>query len=505
MKPRIVVLGLSGLSEDLLHGLGRAGWLPNLEDLLGRGKLFPLDDLVPPFVDAEWTALLAGADPGTTGFLEGSRKKDGSYFSEKVSVAAFEQLSGSLLMSRPEEEALFLDVPLGGVLGEANDRDDAVRVVIKNGKGLWSEELFSVPLERSEVPPEKSSGRDSLEDSHVFIEAMTHKTILQGLALSRFSGKSSPGLVVAAFGGLDRILSRFYREIRLLSQGFERPGLKEPLRLFFRVLDDAVGRVLSGCRKDTLFLLVSGHGYGPLKKSLNLNAFLASRQFLAFRQSGPRNALLHRVVSPLLRGMGVRREPIRKILDRIGLGRVAERAGEPLSSEIGHIDWARTRAFALTRTGIYLNMRGTNPRGTLRPGTEARALGEDIIRSLKGLLDPETCQPVIRDVRWREHLYDGPRTGELPHLIVSEWDPSYKMGDWRMPEPEGEVFCDPRGRTGSPVRPGFLCLSGTLPGFSFPSPLSMARIAPGIRRILDRETAVFPPDNPPSSFLSESV
>jgi len=505
VNPRIVVLGLSGLSQDLIHRLGRAGWLPNLEDLLGQGGVYPLDASLPPFVDAEWTALLAGADPGTTGFLEGSRKKAGSYFSEKASVAAFEQLSGSLFMGRPEDEALFLDVPLGGVLAEADDRDDAVRVVSRNRRGSWSEELFSAPLDRPDVLPEKPGAQGLLEDPRVFIEAMTRKTILQGLALSCLSKRSSPALVVAAFGGLDRILSRFYRDIRLLCQGFERPGVKEPLRLFFRVLDDAVGRVLSGHRGDTLLLLVSGHGYGPLKKSLNLNAFLAERNFLALRKSGPRSALLHRVVSPILRGMGVRREPIRRILDRIGLGRVAERVGEPLSSEIGHIDWARTRAFALTRTGIYLNMRGTDPRGTLRPGSEARDLGEEIIRSLKGLLDPETCRPVIRDVRWREHLYDGPRTGELPHLIVSEWDPAYGIEDWRMPKPEGEVFSSPRGRTGSPVRPGFLCLPGIFPGFSFSTPLPIARIAPGIRRMLDLKTSAFPPENPHPPFMAEGV
>lgn len=505
MNPRIVVLGLSGLSTELLRCLGMAGWVPNLEDLLTRGEVFPLDGCVPPFVDAEWTSLLAGADPGTTGFLEGSRKKAGSYFTEKANVAAFEQLSESLFRARPEDDALFLDVPLGGVLPEVGERDDAVRVVLRNRRGFWSEELFSVPLDRPDVPPVQNSGRRGVDEAGAFIESMTRKTVLQGLAVSRFSKMTSCGLVVASFGGVDRILSRFYRDIRLVCMGFDRPRLQESLRLFFRVLDDAVGRALSGFRRDTLLLLVSGHGYGPLKKSLNLNAFLSARHFLALRKGKTQTTLLRRVVSPLLRGMGIRREPIRNILDRFGLGRMAERAGEPLSSEIGHIDWTRTRAFALTRTGIYLNVRGTDPRGILRPGPEARALGEEIIRSLLELVDPETCRPVIRDVRWREQLFDGPRLAELPHLIVSAWDPAYGMGDWRMPDRPEEVLSAPRGRTGSPVRTGFLLLSDVLPGFSFSGSLSVARIAPAIRRLLDRENPALPPENLHPPLLTEGV
>lgn len=491
MTPRVVVLGLPGLSVDLLHCLGMAGWLPDLESLLIRGAVLPLASSVPPFTDAEWTAFLSGADPGTTGFLEGWRKKPGSYFSEKANVAAFEQLPDSFLTSKPDGDALFLDVPLGGVLPEVGERDDAVRVVMRNRRGFWSEELFSVPMELPDGGHESLSAGGMEEDAGRFIESMTRKTVLQGLAVSRFSKMTSCGLVVASFGGLDRILSRFYRDIRLLCQGFERPRMKEPLRVFFRVLDDAVGRVLSRCQDGAILLLVSGHGYGFLKRSLNLNAFLAKRHFLKLRTDGARTTVLQKAVSPVLRRMGVRREPIRSILDRFGLGRMAERAGEPLSSEIGNIDWSRTRAFALNRTGIYLNIRGADPQGTLRPGPEARDLGEEIIRSLKSLEDPETGQPVIRDVRWREELYDGPRRDELPHLIISDWDTSYGFGDWRMPDPGEAVFSKNRGRTGAPVRSGFLCLPGGLGGLSISGPLSMARLGSGIHRMIEQKSHCF--------------
>ena len=481
MSPRVVLLGLGGLSADILQKLSGAGWLPNLSDLLARGALFPLEGPTPPFADAEWSVLLSGADPGKTGFLEGWRKRPGSYFPEKASFLSLDCREGESLLSTAED-AVFLDVPLNGALPHVEERFDSVRILRKSRRGIWSEELFSSPFPFAGVSSDDSG--KSRVDGHVLVERLTRKTILEGLALSRIQDDGPPHLVVCGFLALDRILSRFYQDLRLLWQGFDRPRLRESLRLFFRVFDDAVGQAFHRASSDTIVLAVSGHGYGPLRKSLNLNAFLHSRKDLSFRDKGPLDFFFRRMVSPALRGMGLRREPLRRALDRFALGRVIDRAGEPLSSEIGHIDWSRTRAFALTRTGIHLNVRGSEPRGILSPGREERSLGEEIISELKRLVDPENGLPVIRDVRWREELFDGPRTRELPHLIVSGWDGSYGIGDWRKTGSPGSVFSDPQDRTGSPVPSGFVCVSERFGAFPVCDVRKIDHVAPAIRKIL---------------------
>ncbi len=489
MKPQVVLLGLGGLSIELVQNLSAAGWLPNLSDLLARRAFFPMEGPVPPFADAEWTVLLSGADPGRTGFLEGWRKRPGSYFPEKANVTTLERRLGGTMLA-PADDAVFLDVPLVGVLPGSGERHDAVRIVRKGRRGFWSEDLFTSPFSFPGTPS-LSPGEHS-SDARGLIERLTQKTILEGLALSRIQEESSPRLVVAGFVALDRIVSRFYQDIRIICQGFDRSRLKEPLRLFFRVLDDAVGQAFHLASSETVVLAVSGHGYVPLRKSLNLNAFLLSRKDLSLRKNGPADFFLRRMLSPVARGMGLRREPLRRLLDRFSLGRVIDRAGEPLSSEIGHIDWSRTRAFALTRTGIHLNVRGSESRGVLAPGREERSLGEEIIGELKRLVDPETRMPVIRDVRWREELFDGPRTGELPHLIVSGWDTSYGIGDWRTPSFEGSVFSEPGTRSGSPVPSGFVCLSDPSGVFPTPGKLKIEHIAPAIRGILSSSRKLLP-------------
>ncbi|AFS53024.1 hypothetical protein [Leptospirillum ferriphilum] len=485
MKPRVVLLGLGGLSMESLQKLSGAGWLPNLSDILARRGIFPLDGPVPPFADAEWSILLSGADPGRTGFLEGWRKRPGSYFPEKANIQTLARRSEKSMLVFPDDDAAFLDVPLVAVLPGGEARHDAIRIVRKSRRGLWSEELFVSPFSCAESPSGSRSGKDSFqEEDRVLIERLTQKTILEGLALSRILENDVPRLVVCGFSALDRIISRFYQDIRLLCQGFDRPLLREPLRLFFRVLDEAVGQVFHRASSEMTVLAVSGHGYVPLRKSLSLNAFLLSRKDLFLRDRGAADFFLRKMVSPIVRGIGLRREPVRRMLERISLGRVVDRAGEPLSSEIGHIDWSRTRAFSLTRTGIYLNVRGSEPRGILSPGKEERAFGEEIIRDLKRLVDPETRQPVIRDVRWREELFDGPRTRDLPHLIVSEWDTSYGIRDWRSLTDGGSVFSKPENRSGSPVSSGFVCLSEPPDVSPVSGKIKIEQIAPSIRRIL---------------------
>ena len=482
MNPRVVLLGLGGLSMECLRSLSEAGWLPNLSDLLARQAILPLEGPVPPFADAEWTHLLCGADPGKTGFLEGWRKRPGSYFPEKANVLAMERRSEKSMLAFSGDDAAFLDVPLFGGFPGRGGRHDAVRIIRKNRLGLWSEELFSSPFSPAGFP--SGDPGEEVSGDRALIERLTQKTILEGLALSRILDFDAPQLVVAGFVALDRIVSRFYQDLRLPFQGFDRPRLREPLRLFFRVLDDAVGRAFHRASSGTVVLAVSGHGYVPLRKSLSLNAFLFSRKDLFLKEKGPVDFFLRKMFSPVVRKMGFRREPFRRLLDRIALGRLVERAGEPLSSEIGHIDWGRTRAFSLTRTGIYLNVRGSEPRGILSPGREERSFGEEIIHALKSLVDPDTRRPVIRDVRWREDLFDGPRIRDLPHLIVSEWDSSYGIRDWRGPVSGGAVFSDPGHRSGSPVPSGFVCLSDPSGLSPVSGTMKIEHIAPAIRRIL---------------------
>jgi predicted AlkP superfamily phosphohydrolase/phosphomutase len=86
------------------------------------------------------------------------------------------------------------------------------------------------------------------------------------------------------------------------------------------------------------------------------------------------------------------------------------------------VDWTQTRAYALGAGGnIYVNLKGREPAGTVRPGTEYEQCCQGIAEALMTLSDPETDRPLVRRVYRREELYHGPFLGRSPDLVI-QWE-----------------------------------------------------------------------------------
>jgi predicted AlkP superfamily phosphohydrolase/phosphomutase len=83
-----------------------------------------------------------------------------------------------------------------------------------------------------------------------------------------------------------------------------------------------------------------------------------------------------------------------------------------------HVDWGRTRAYAVGMSGIYLNLTGREEQGIVDQD-EARRLKSDIASALSRLGDPVRGRLAIRSVLPREHVYRGPYASESPDLIVN--------------------------------------------------------------------------------------
>lgn len=453
MTSRVFLLGIGGLSLDILDALIHNGWLPNLEYLLSRGAVGPLVSDIPPYAPSEWTTLLTGEGPGTTGFLEGTRKGAGTYFPEVVSLAALARRSPRFLLSRPSLETALVGVPIPAEPGPLPPRESVHLLEVKDG------EISVCPLAPASDPV---GTMDEEEDPGRVLEETIRHMVALSVSISRTMKESQARLVAIHFGVLDRVFSRFDRDLQSALLGRKERGLEAPLRQFFRAFDDAIGTIQEISRRtDALIALVSPHGFSPATRVLNINAFLLSRGYLALRSSKGGDHLLRGMAAPLLRSMKIQRRHLKQILPRPALKESVDRGGSLLSSEIGQFDWSRTRAFALSRTGITLNIRGVESRGTVNPGPQSRALGEEIRKALLSLVDPETGRSPVGEVRWREDLFEGPGLPELPHLVIRGWDPGYLFEDWRNIASESPVFSDPLGRSGSPRETGFYCLFGS--------------------------------------------
>jgi len=137
-------------------------------------------------------------------------------------------------------------------------------------------------------------------------------------------------------------------------------------------------------RPDTLFLVVSDHGFTSFRRCVNLNAWLRDEGLLVLRDG--------------------------------------KRTGGDWFEDV---DWSRTKAYAMGLTGLFLNLEGREAQGIVERGEEARALKARIVEGLVALRDPADGGRAVRTA-WDAHvLYDGPYRDEAPDVLVG-WEGGYR-------------------------------------------------------------------------------
>jgi predicted AlkP superfamily phosphohydrolase/phosphomutase len=100
------------------------------------------------------------------------------------------------------------------------------------------------------------------------------------------------------------------------------------------------------------------------------------------------------------------------------------------------VDWSRTQAVSGSPAteGIFVNLKGREPRGIVEPGAPYEDLREKLMAELMALRDPETKEPVVRSVYRREDLYEGPYLDQLPDVVFDLGDGPYLASD-ALPSP----------------------------------------------------------------------
>ncbi|SPD73127.1 conserved membrane hypothetical protein [uncultured Desulfobacterium sp.] len=193
--------------------------------------------------------------------------------------------------------------------------------------------------------------------------------------------KVRQGLCVCVFDGTDRIQHTFWRYIddHPINFGQRQKHMQHrgAIEEVYKRMDTLVGKTLAKCNdKDTVFMVISDHGFTSFRYGIDLNRWLEENGYLSVKNG--------------------------------------KRDGKHLSS----IDWSRTRAFAIGLAGIYLNIKGRESKGIVDPGEEADLLRKEIIEKLTGLRDTIRDNLAINQVYNALEVYRGPYKDDAPDLII---------------------------------------------------------------------------------------
>jgi predicted AlkP superfamily phosphohydrolase/phosphomutase len=214
--------------------------------------------------------------------------------------------------------------------------------------------------------------------------------------------RTRQGVCACVFDATDRIQHMFFRYLaddHPSHRNRDHENYSDAIEKIYIQADDLVGRIQDQLEKDTLFIVISDHGFKLFRRGINLNAWLEQNGYLT--------------VNPAVKD----------------------------KTYLQSIDWSRTQAYAVGLAGIYINRKSRERNGIVTEDA-AKALKKELIHKLSGLQDPLDGTRAIETLYDSCDLFTGPYAGEGPDLIVG-FCPGYRIS-WEaaVGESAGEVFSD---------------------------------------------------------------
>lgn len=161
-------------------------------------------------------------------------------------------------------------------------------------------------------------------------------------------------------------------------------GAWEEFRAEYKVLDEAVGRIIRGCADDdTVVIIVSDHAALPVLRVVRLLDFFLKKGLIAYKINDKKEAVMDWEKSKIVLG------------------------GHPLAQN------------------VWVNLKGRDPHGIVEPGEEYEKVKEEVVRTLLEIRDPENGKcPVALALRKEDAEFLG-QWGDRVGDVLYYMSPGY--------------------------------------------------------------------------------
>jgi len=186
------------------------------------------------------------------------------------------------------------------------------------------------------------------------------------------------------FDTLDIIQHMFWRYIDNKNKSMQNDlQYKDVIYNYYEQIDSIVGEVMKGLDDKTVLIVLSDHGFGPFRRSVNLNRWLLDNGYLFLKK----------------------------------------RVNQDIEFLEG-IDWSRTKAYALGFGGVYLNKAGREYYGIVDAAQE-EYIKQELLEKLSGIADPETGEKIVNNAYDLAQVYNKLNIKDAPDLFVG-FKPGYR-------------------------------------------------------------------------------
>ena len=358
---RAVLIGLDGTPYSLARRFIEDGTMPRLAEIAKRGSLLQMDTSIPDISSVAWTSFMTGANPGRHGiygFLDLQPNSYKIYFpnSRHIKSDTIWDIAG-----RSGRRSVVINVPSTYPAWELNGVLISGFVAVDLKKATYPAEL--VPkLQRMDYRIDVDARK--VQESHdaLMDDVLTTLDRRISVLLDLFDGERWD-LFIGVITETDR-LQHFFMDAA------DSPTHKyhSAFRDFYRKVDEFLGRIAERLRDETL-LIMSDHGFTPIKQQVYLNRWLVDHGYLKLKENA-------RSIEDIAEG---------------------------------------STAFALDPGRIYVNIQGRYPNGSVEK-SDAASIAAEIKQGLAEIRDEAT--PIARRIYERDELFRGPFTDAGPDLCV---------------------------------------------------------------------------------------
>lgn len=397
---KVVVIGLDGVSWEVIRPWIQKGELPNLAKMIKEGSSAVLETLMPPLTCPAWKYYSTGKNAGKFGVY---CRTELDFANEKIV---------------PVDSGNYGSREIWDYLGEAGMKSGVIDMPTTyppkkvNGFMIGSIEPpnygdYTYPKELQKELEEKFSYKPDITGR---IDDPTKE-----LEEELFS------LIETRFDILDANLKEYdFLHLTVVFTDYVMHFYwnDDFAKKIFRKIDERIGKTLEKAGKGCNVIVMSDHGFTRLKARFFANEWLKKEGYLKTRE-GMTNALFR---------IGINKESVLGFLRRLGLEGIAKKVvpkemGEKIKSKHGFVggesaggllDWKKSKVICNGNDLFYIN---PNVKGEER---------EKIIKDVKQKLLQVRLpggEKVIERVLLKEEAYSGKFLGKAPDLVTvsKEW------------------------------------------------------------------------------------
>lgn len=424
---KVVVIGLDGASYTFMQDCLSEADTPNLSGLAEGGAFRSMEAPLPPLTPVAMSSFLTGRNPGGHG-IYGFEKRTAFSYDTRLVNARF--LDAPLLPQVVNGSSILVNIPM-------TYPAPAIDGVVVSG--------FPGSTEGPYVhPPTLRSRLEEMDYRVTTAGTFSNVSELEEQVFDLFEKRRTLTFDLMREEDWDFTMVMFTGDARLL-HFLPTEACEGAIKRYYEELDRFVGTVRERVDANTTVVVMSNHGFEPLKKQIHLYTFLKEHGYLEPKTVPYYKHWLQSILGNIASALGLQGD------DRMGRTSFS-------SSYMDEVDWDATQAYtgAYYNGQIFLNVEGREPNGIVSE-EDYPAVRQDIIDDLEQVRDPETGEPVFENVYTKEELYDGEKMDDLPDIIVES--PGYnhvaKFGF-------GNTFTTDLTEAAAPVKEGFVMADRSL-------------------------------------------